>query len=243
MNLIKFNPVLKVEENLLGTDYVVGDIHGMYSLLMQELNTLNFDKTKDRLFCVGDLIDRGKENEKVISLLKEDWFFSVRGNHEQMCIDTTYFSKQYPEVYRMHVANGGVWFCIKEFHEQEAISKIFLNLPFLIEVKVGKDKIGIIHADAGEDWSCTKRELSSVTNDQCGSNQTILRSLWSRTRITKKITTNVNNIDHVFLGHTPVNNVTTLGNCSFIDRGSCSHQMFFTIIDIKTYLKNLNESN
>ena len=43
MNLIKFNPVLKVEENLLGTDYVVGDIHGMYSLLMQELNTLNFD--------------------------------------------------------------------------------------------------------------------------------------------------------------------------------------------------------
>lgn len=44
-------------ENTLGTDFVVGDLHGQYSLLMAELDGLGFDDAKDRLLCVGDLVD------------------------------------------------------------------------------------------------------------------------------------------------------------------------------------------
>ena len=51
--------------------YVIGDLHGSYSLLMQELKNLNFDFHNDLLICTGDLIDRGVENLECISLLEQ----------------------------------------------------------------------------------------------------------------------------------------------------------------------------
>ena len=147
MELTEFKPILQIKKNLIGTDYVVGDIHGMYSLLMQELKSINFDFTKDRLFAVGDLVDRGSENKEVINLLKEDWFFSVCGNHEQMCIENIYHSHDYPELYRRHVSNGGVWFCLEEFEKQKEIADIFTCLPIIIELEVDNYKVGIVHAD------------------------------------------------------------------------------------------------
>ena len=79
--------VKRFSENKLGMDYVVGDLHGHYDQLMADLQRIQFDFAKDRLFAVGDLGDRGEQSEKVIELLKEPWFFSVRGNHDQFILD------------------------------------------------------------------------------------------------------------------------------------------------------------
>ena len=177
MKLTKFNPVLEVEENLVGTDYVVGDIHGMYSLLMQELINIGFDSRKDRLFSVGDLVDRGPENKEVIELLKEDWFFAVCGNHEQMCIENVYHSHEYPELYRRHASNGGVWFCLEEFHKQKQIADIFSCLPVIIELKVDNLKIGIIHADVGDNWRLLKRNLKSIVGRKVLNHEDFHKSL------------------------------------------------------------------
>lgn len=76
-----YTKTLKVNANLSGRDLFVGDLHGCYSLLMSKLNEIDFDKTKDRLFCTGDLMDRGDENVQSIELLNEDWFESALGNH------------------------------------------------------------------------------------------------------------------------------------------------------------------
>ena len=43
----------KYESNLVGNDYVFGDIHGMYDYFKYCLKKLNFDKTKDRVFLFG----------------------------------------------------------------------------------------------------------------------------------------------------------------------------------------------
>lgn len=53
--------------NTLGRDFAVGDIHGMYSLLEQKLAAVNFNPQKDRLFSVGDLVNRGPESSRVMS--------------------------------------------------------------------------------------------------------------------------------------------------------------------------------
>lgn len=42
--------------------WVVGDLHGCCTLLMNELHRVDFDPTQDLLISVGDLIDRGTEN-------------------------------------------------------------------------------------------------------------------------------------------------------------------------------------
>ncbi len=42
--------------------FVVGDLHGCYTLLMNELDKVSFDPARDLLISVGDLVDRGAEN-------------------------------------------------------------------------------------------------------------------------------------------------------------------------------------
>lgn len=72
----------RIEANPWGNDYVVGDLHGSYTLLMSTLKDIEFDFAKDRLFCVGDLVDKGPESERTLGLLNEPWFFASIGNHE-----------------------------------------------------------------------------------------------------------------------------------------------------------------
>jgi serine/threonine protein phosphatase 1 len=72
-----------VAANTRGRDFVVGDIHGWLEPLQAELDAVCFDPAVDRLFSVGDLIDRGPDSEQCLLLTREPWFFAVRGNHEQ----------------------------------------------------------------------------------------------------------------------------------------------------------------
>ena len=65
-----------------GRDFVVSDIHGCYDTLMVELAQIDFDQHKDRLFSVGDLVDRGPDSLKCLKLIEEPWFHPVIGNHE-----------------------------------------------------------------------------------------------------------------------------------------------------------------
>ena len=58
--------------------YVVGDLHACYSLLKEELKSVGFNYNTDLLISVGDIIDRGKENEKCVGLLNEHWFTSIK---------------------------------------------------------------------------------------------------------------------------------------------------------------------
>jgi len=69
--------------NTLGKDYVVGDIHGCYYALERLLRHVGFHHATDRVFSVGDLVDRGPQSLEVLSLLKRSWFFSCLGNHEE----------------------------------------------------------------------------------------------------------------------------------------------------------------
>lgn len=45
--------VYTIDTYQMGHIYVVGDLHGSYSLLMQELKNLNFDFRNDLLICTG----------------------------------------------------------------------------------------------------------------------------------------------------------------------------------------------
>lgn len=73
--------------NLAGRDFVVGDLHGCRPLLLTLLQHVGFDTRADRLFSVGDLVDRGPDSLGCLRLLQERCFHAVRGNHEQMMID------------------------------------------------------------------------------------------------------------------------------------------------------------
>lgn len=139
------------KENKIGNDYVVGDLHGYYSLLMRSLNKFDFDFDKDRLFSVGDLIDRGPENQDCLELIYEKWFFPVLGNHEVLFLRAIMLGE-----FSLWYRNGGDWF-EKEKENYDLFAQyaddINALLPLAIEIKNGKNKIGIIHAEPFPDWN------------------------------------------------------------------------------------------
>ena len=81
------NTIKTFEPNLRGRDFVVGDMHGSFSLFEKLLESLGFDSVIDRMFSVGDLVDRGPDSLSCLRLIREEWFHPVRSNHEQMMIE------------------------------------------------------------------------------------------------------------------------------------------------------------
>ncbi|MBU2773296.1 hypothetical protein HMI48_05070 [Acidithiobacillus ferrooxidans] len=69
-----------------GRDFVVGDLHGCRAMLDTLLAHARFDLAKDRLFSVGDLVDRGPDSIGCLELLRESWFFPVLRNHDAMLL-------------------------------------------------------------------------------------------------------------------------------------------------------------
>jgi len=105
---MQFNNLREViPANTEGKDYIFGDLHGSYDLFEKALDLLKFDKTKDRVFFVGDLCDRGPQSLKCLQLLLEDWVYAIPGNHEQMLIE--YVSNPTSPYGRAFMYNGGNW--------------------------------------------------------------------------------------------------------------------------------------
>lgn len=69
-----------------GRDFVVGDLHGHRVLLEDHLHVLAFDDRRDRLFSVGDLVDRGPDSPGTLALREEPGFHAVAGHHELMLL-------------------------------------------------------------------------------------------------------------------------------------------------------------
>lgn len=219
---MNYSPILTINTNQTDHIYVVGDLHGCYSLLMQELQKNHFDFQNDVLICTGDLVDRGEENLACISLLDQPWFYTVRGNHEEMCIK----SPHDPKIKDIHARNGGEWFYQLSQTQRLEIIERFKQLPLVIEVKLEHKKIGVVHADIDiHNWNAFKQDISQGDYKISGVTSAYSNALWGKGRIRNHSEhyDTVENIDEIYLGHTIVKEHTKIDNCHYIDVGS-----FFT---------------
>ena len=83
------NPrVIAHPANLQGRDFIVGDLHGHPDVLRGLMDHVAFDYDTDRLFSVGDLVDRGPNSAGALDLLDAPWFYPVLGNHDAMLLAT-----------------------------------------------------------------------------------------------------------------------------------------------------------
>lgn len=201
----------KFEKNTTGRDFVIGDIHGSTLLVEKLLNEVNFDKETDRLFSVGDLVDRGPDSVGAVRLLLKPWFAAVMGNHD-------YFVVQHWTVDpNIHLMNGGGWWYSSIDAERQQCIDLCSTLPFAIEVETDEGKIGLVHAEVpDDDWTVWER--FDPSNEMMSH-----FAMWGRAIIRGKVPwfEGVENITRVYVGHSVVPNVQDVHNVRYIDTGAC----------------------
>ncbi len=187
--------------------FAISDIHGcsktFEKLLLHELQI----RKSDKIYCIGDYIDRGPDSKGVIDFiisLRASGYniYTLRGNHEQMMMDSEKSEEDFAHWY----TNGGnttlLSFGIDLYSEIPAIYKSFFSNTKLC-IQTGQ----YIFVHAG---------LNFYNNDIFEDKEAML---WIRTFNSYQNALGTKKLIH---GHTPASLeviVKQQGNCINIDGG------------------------
>ncbi len=196
---------VSIPRNKKGRDFVVGDVHGHFELLLAEMKCAGFNDKQDRLFSVGDMIDRGPDSLSCLGLLDAPWFHMVRGNHEQMMVDAL-LGKRWPSWRR----NYGRWTEGMAKSELKTWAKRLAETPITMTINQGEFKVGLCHAEPdGRNW----KEM----RDNPGSAEPMM---WGRRVLHRSKVKPVKGVDITIHGHTPLKKPKWVGNRYFMDTGA-----------------------
>lgn len=198
--------------NTVGRDFVVGDIHGMFPKLKEMLAALAFEPTRDRLFSVGDLVDRGSESEAAAAWIAEPWFFAVRGNHDQRRVDR-HLSPTEGEEFERADGNG-------------TLAAALATLPFMREIETDGGRVGIVHGDVPEDRTWAQFRQALIDGDWVDT-QVAISSYRSTAAWPVR-----GDIHRVLVGHDACHEPEVSGNVLNIDTGAYKPDLF-TIVQIQ----------
>ena len=211
--------IKKFSANYSGVDYICSDIHGHFSLLDGLLHKINFGAGKDRLFSLGDLIDRGEESHKALEYLHYPWFHAILGNHELMLMRA--FESDDPQIRDWWYYWGGSWAEALSKAELKAYYEAFKHLPVAIELSLrDRRKVGLVHAQlpSPSSWNTVSDQLNRIPQQESDpenyvgtgtDNKALAEMLWAKSQVygsakDKAKIQPVQDIDHVFHGHSIV---------------------------------------
>lgn len=209
--------VARYEMNRDGRDLIVGDIHGGFTTMGAALQGARFDWARDRLFSVGDLVDRGPEPRRALAFMRNPRIHAIRGNHEDMfleCYEDGIPDENALRYWTRH--NGMSWWMDIAHDERMAFIEAFRGLPIVMEIETERGLVGVIHGEVphGMDWA------TFVQGVEARDKRITKSALWGRTRIEHGDNSGVVGIGRLFCGHTIVKSPVQLGNVYYIDSGS-----------------------
>src|SRR5664279_5080084 len=221
--------MLHFSRNAHGRDFAVGDIHGCFSELERGLAAIGFDQRADRLFSVGDLVDRGSESAQVLDWLDRPWFHAICGNHDFMTWRSA-LGIPYPDA--DHVKQGGAWLAKVTGARRSRLGRQLRALPLALEVETALGLVGLVHADCPfDDW----REMQDVAWTRIDPTSRVAECcMWSTERYTRQYPNPIRNVRAVLHGHATVPYVKVLGNVHFIDTGGWRPGGRFSFIELES---------
>lgn len=134
----------------MGKKYVLSDVHGMHSLLMEMLEKIKFSFEEDHLYINGDGIDRGPDGIKILQeiMRHQDSMTLILGNHEHMML-TAYGPNASEADKRLWELNGGA--STKSAFEhlsvegQNDLLAFLRNCPTCVDVNVNGQNCHLTH--------------------------------------------------------------------------------------------------
>ena len=161
-----------------GRDFVVGDVHGCFRTLEWLLDEVAFESGRDRLFSVGDLIDRGPHSHDGIEWLIDGRInAATMGNHENGLI-----------AYLLNPARqdgAEAWWHEIDHADHGVWSAVLRTMPLVLTIETPHGDVGVIHAGpVGQSWTAT---LEALERHDRGAMRTALlggreayRALWAK---------------------------------------------------------------
>ena len=203
--------------------YIIGDIHGNYGFYQRTLLELGITDD-DVVISVGDLIDRGQYNEKMLQeFLDKPNRYMVLGNHEDMMIRGLTDKRWYDT----WLYNGGDK-TLEELGSDNVLHycELLSDVPYIIELNHRGYKLGISHAAIPNFSNITHwEEIKRFAEENEEYRQYLL---WDRDAIDfamhdweipqeQKLKRVIEGVNYVIHGHTGVPNKFQFGNRVWID--------------------------
>lgn len=212
--------VVRLPVNTAGRDFVVGDIHGAFDLVIDAMRAVKFDRARDRLLSVGDLVDRGAGSARCKGFLAQPYVFAVRGNHDH---DLTTIDHRTAQALASINFNGTAWMEGVTAEEFLEIRNALDALPIVMEVETSRGLVGIVHGEVpvGMSWQEFTRRI------EAGDEAVIEQALTGRDRLRKGDESGVEGVGRVFVGHSVQwEGVRRLGNVFAVDTGAVFREVF-----------------
>jgi len=125
------------------SDYIVGDVQGCVTSLKNLLKKINFSYDSDRLFFLGDVVNRGENNLETMKFIlsHRDNFEMVLGNHDIHLIACHFDYKK--------IRKSDNFDDILDSNLREKIIEYLLNKPLALKL----DNSILVHAGVPPIWS------------------------------------------------------------------------------------------
>jgi len=249
--------VCSMEANQRGRDYFVGDLHGQFDQLQDLLDAVAFGPS-DRLFSVGDLVDRGPRSWDVL-----EWFaatpnaYAVLGNHDALLLASLEGDGRV-EAARKWGFMGNEWFAPIEGHQRALAHDLVSAFPLGMTIALQDGRsVGLIHASLqlAATWpafqaypedridACDMRGVDPNSAALWGRTHALatIHASWA-SNLPVELTTRYSvyaglqsaaGVDLLLAGHTPMPNRVPLlgGNRMFIDTGSYLEDGYLTMVE------------
>jgi serine/threonine protein phosphatase 1 len=218
-----FPTVCRHPSNTNGRDFVVGDLHGCVDALRYLLQQIAFDPERDRLFSVGDLIDRGSQSEEALALLDKPWFHAVLGNHEEALCAVVEGTMRRDWWYGI----GGAWADVLSEERLSSHARRLRELPLVRVVGSGATRFNILHAEFfGSDDELDAAVFSDHVRQQM---------LWGRElALGNGDPARQAGLSITYCGHTPMREMGRIGAQVFVDTGAFAVTGKLTITEALT---------
>lgn len=232
----RINRCRRFQGNAKGRDLVVGDLHGHRVLFERELERLGFDPKMDRVFSVGDLVNRGPDSLGTLSLIEEPWFHPVLGNHELMMLNFLGYYSSRVHCRRSYPAGGGEWIGDAIAKHPKRVRRLADRVASLsLAIHVDADvAFNVMHGDLAlfgsrqtslfDQKVLCVHEADRSTSSRINFQEAVGSTLFSLTFADLPACvseTPFGDLHLTYVGHTPVREVVVHNSYIYIDQGVC----------------------
>ena len=195
-----------------GRDLVVGDVHGCFRTLARALDELAFDPARDRLFGVGDLVNRGPHSADALEWLETRFEAVTVGNHEVPVRD--WFRSKLLKARR----RGEGWLRDIPPSDYQRWWDALSALPLAITIETAYGPVGVVHAEAPyPEWT---RAVELLENGSDEDIEMVLLGYETKEEQAEARSRPVKGLRALVHGHWPVTKVAPILDRWNIDTGA-----------------------